>query len=129
MRLALSDADLTPADVGHVNANGLGERQADLNEAAAIRDVFGDRASTVPVTAPKSFLGNSGAACGTLELAASLFSLRNGVVPATINCNNLDEECGLNVVRGGHLAIENKVVLSVNVTTNGQAAAIVVCGA
>jgi 3-oxoacyl-[acyl-carrier-protein] synthase II len=129
MRLALRDADLSPADVGHVNANGLGETQADLNEAAAIKDVFGDRTSAVPVTAPKSFLGNSGAACGSLELAASLFGLRNGVVPATLNCDDLDEKCGLNVVHGEHLATDNKVVLNVNVTSNGQAAAMVVCGA
>jgi 3-oxoacyl-[acyl-carrier-protein] synthase II len=129
MRLALRDADLSPADVGHVNANGLGETQADRNEAAAIKEVFGDYAATVPVTAPKSFLGNSGAACGTLELATSLFGLRHGVVPATINCKNPDEECGLNIVHGEHLATENKVVLNVNVTSNGQAAAMVVCGA
>lgn len=129
MNLALRDADLSPADVGHVNANGLGETQADLDEAAAIKAVFGDRGASVPVTAPKSYLGNSGAACGTLELAASLVALRHGVVPATINCDNVDEECGLNVVHGEHLPVDNKVVLNVNVTSNGQASALVVCGA
>lgn len=127
MNTALRDADVSPADVGHINANGLGEKQADLYEARAIQEVFGS-ASTVPVTAPKSFLGNSGAACGSLELATSLVGLRHGVVPATINCESLDDECRLNVVRGEHLAVDNKVLLNVNVTANGQASAMVVCG-
>lgn len=129
MRLALRDADISPSDVGHVNAHGLGGTQSDLDEARAIRAVFGDAASIVPVTAMKSLLGNSGAACGTLELAASLIGLRHGVVPATINYSHPDEACGLNIVHGEHLPIDNKVVLNVNVTSNGQAAALVVCGA
>jgi len=128
MNSALRSADISPSDVGHVNAHGLGEKQSDLDEARAIKTVFGEAASTIPVTAMKSLLGNSGAACGTLELAASLVGLKNGVVPATINCDSPDEDCGLNVVRGEHLPIQNKVVLNVNVTANGQAAAMVVCG-
>lgn len=129
MQSALRHADISPADVGHINAHGLGGKQSDLDEARAIRNVFGDVASTVPVTGMKSLLGNSGAACGTLELAASLVGLQNGVVPATINCDSPDEECDLNIVRGEHLPVQNKVVLNVNVTSSGQAAAMVVCGA
>jgi len=129
MKSAMRDADISPADIGHINAHGLGEQQSDLAEANAIQDVFGDRAATVPVTAPKSFLGNSGAACGTLELAASLCGLKQGVVPATISCENPDEACGLNIVRGDVLPVQNKTVLNVNVTASGQAAALVICGA
>lgn len=128
MSSALRSADIGPSDVGHINAHGLGEKQSDVDEAQAIKAVFGEAASTVPVTAMKSLLGNSGAACGTLELAASLVGLKNGVVPATINCDSPDEDCGLNIVRDEHLPIQNKLVLNVNVTANGQAAAMVVCG-
>jgi 3-oxoacyl-[acyl-carrier-protein] synthase II len=125
---ALKDAGISSDDVGHINAHGLGVQAIDRAEADAIKDVFGNRAATVPVTAPKSFLGNSGAACGMLEIATSLFGLKNGVVPATINYSPDTTDCGLNVVHGEALSIDNKVFLNVNVTGNGQAAALVCCG-
>jgi 3-oxoacyl-[acyl-carrier-protein] synthase II len=125
---ALKDAGISPADVGHINAHGLGVQEIDRAEADAIRDVFGDRASSIPVLAPKSFLGNSGAACGMLELSASLFGLKNGVIPATINYSPETTDYGLNVVHGEAQPIDNKVFLNVNVTGNGQAAALVCCG-
>lgn len=122
MRIALRDAGLTPQDIGHINAHGLGERVGDREEAAAIRDVFGDLADTIPVTSLKGYLGNSGAACGTLELAGSLLALRKGVIPHTINCDEPDPECGLNIVRGQPQPAKNKVVMNLNVTLVGQAA-------
>jgi 3-oxoacyl-[acyl-carrier-protein] synthase II len=128
MRAALRDADLSPDAVGHVHAHGLGTKQSDIDEAQAIREVFGEFAEKVPVTALKSAIGNSGSACGTLELAGSLVALRHGVIPATLNYENRDPECPLNVVHGELLPTSNKVVLNVNVTHAGQAAALVVCG-
>ncbi len=129
MTSALRDADISPGDVGHINAHGLGGRESDVIESHAIHDVFGESASTVPVTSIKGNIGNSGAASGTLELAASLLGLKNGVIPATLNCTEKADECDLNVVTGEHLATSNKVVLNINVTSNGQAAVIVACGA
>ncbi len=129
MRNALSDADLSPADVGHVNAHGLGTIRCDINEAAAIHNVFGKRAETVPVTALKSCLGNSGAGAGTLELAGSLMALKHGFVPATLNYESPDPACILNIVHTKPLPMTNKIVLNINVTSQGQASALVVCGA
>ena len=121
MRNALSSADLEPGDIGHINAHGLGGRLSDLQEARAIHDVFGDAAANVPVVGLKGFWGNSGAGDGALELAASLLALRNGVVPFTLNCDDPDPECGLNVVRGEPLAAGNKVVMNLSFTRVGQA--------
>jgi 3-oxoacyl-[acyl-carrier-protein] synthase II len=90
--------------------------------------VFGESASTVPVTAFKSVIGNSGAACGTLELAASLIGLQHGVVPATLNYSTPDDDCKLNIITGEPLKMDNKLFLTVNVTAYGQAAALVACG-
>ena len=129
MRAAISDADLSPADVGHINAHGLGTKQGDIDEAAAIQDVFDEHAATVPVAALKSCLGNSGAGSGTLELAGSLLALKHGVVPAGLNYDSPDPACPLNVVHTEPLAVANKVVLNINVTSQGQASALVVCGA
>jgi 3-oxoacyl-[acyl-carrier-protein] synthase II len=129
MRAALKEAGLTPADVGHINAHGLGSPRSDVEEARAIHDVFGNRASEVPVTAIKSYFGNAGAGCGTLELAASLLALQHGVVPKTLNFETPDPECPLNVVHGEPLPASNKVVLKTNVTRMGQASAVVLQGA
>lgn len=128
IKKALNDAGISPADIGHINAHGLGYQQIDRAEAEALHDVFGDKAASIPVTAAKSFLGNSGAASGTLELATSLFGLKHGVVPATINYKPDTSDYGLNVVHGSALPIENKVFLNVSVTSNGQSAALVCCG-
>lgn len=128
IRTALERAGVTPSDIGHINAHGLGTRQTDIDEANAIHEVFGDVASTVPVTAFKSAVGNSGAACGTLELAASLIGLQQGVVPATLNYSTPDDNCKLNVVHNAPLKTDNKLFLNVNVNAFGQAAALVACG-
>lgn len=125
---ALERAGVSPSDIGHINAHGLGGKQTDIDEAKAIHDVFGDSASTVPVTAFKSAVGNSGAACGTLELAASLIGLQHGVIPATLNYSAPDDNCRLNVVHGEPLKTDNKLFVTVNVTAFGQAAALVACG-
>jgi 3-oxoacyl-[acyl-carrier-protein] synthase II len=127
MRAALKSAGLTPDQVGHVNAHGLGTPEIDRCEAQAILDVFGsDLGRRVPVTAIKSYLGNSGAGSGTLELAASLVGLSHGLVPPTLNYETPDPECPLNVVAGEPLPMSNRVVLKVNVTRMGQASAAVV---
>ena len=128
VRAALADADLSPADVGHIHAHGLAAREADIIEASAIVEVFGETAGQVPVTAMKSALGNSGAGCGTLELAASLLAVGHGVVPRTLNFEQPDVECPLDVVHGELRAVSNNVLLNLNVTTNGQASAIVAAG-
>lgn len=128
MRAALNDAGMTPNDIGHINAHGLATIESDLHEAQAIHDVFGDCAAKIPVTALKSYFGNSAAGCGLLELTGSLAGLAHGIVPPTLNYRNPDPACNLNIVSGGPLEIENRTFLKVNVTRVGQASAVVVAG-
>jgi 3-oxoacyl-[acyl-carrier-protein] synthase II len=129
MRSALQDAGMNPEEIGHINAEGLGEKETDIAEARAIQQVFGKNASRVPVTALKSILGNSGSGSGSLELAGSLLGLREGIIPATLNYETPDPECPLNVVHGEPLGIENKVVMNLNVTRMGQASVSIMEGA
>lgn len=129
VRLALKDSGVTAAEIGHINAHGLGDSIVDIEEAAAIGDVFGERTASIPVLAAKSFLGNSGAACGMLELASSLIAMQHGCIPATANYSQPDPQCPLNVVHGPMASISNKLLLKINVTGHAQAAAVVVCGA
>ena len=127
MRGALRDAGLRPDQIGHINAHGLGTKEVDIAESQAILDVFGEELGRrIPVTAPKSFLGNSGAGSGLLELAASVVGLSRGLIPYTLNYETPDPECPLNIVADQPQSIENRVVLGINVTRIGQAAAVIV---
>jgi 3-oxoacyl-[acyl-carrier-protein] synthase II len=128
MQAALRDADLTPDDIGHVNANAMGSTVGDLQEALAIHDVFGARGSRIPVTALKSVLGNSGSGCGSLEFAGPLLGAHHGLVPPTQNVIQPDPACNVNVVRGEALPEANRTFIKVSVTRRGQAAAIVARG-
>ncbi len=126
MKAALRDSGLTPDQIGHINAHGLGTPQMDKDEADAIHEVFGSLAEKTPVTALKSSLGNSGASCGTIEIAGSLAGMKEGVVPPTLNYRVPDPECRLNIVSDKPRAVSSRIFLNVNVTSMGQASALVV---
>ncbi len=126
MRVAIRDAGLTPDQIGHINAHGLGTPQMDRDEARAIHEVFGPGAEKIPVTALKSSLGNSGASCGTIELAGSLAGLTQGVIPPTLNYRVPDPECRLDIVPEKPRPVANRIFLNANVTAMGQASVLVV---
>jgi 3-oxoacyl-[acyl-carrier-protein] synthase II len=94
MRGALDDAGMSPADVDYVNAHGTSTPLNDSNEATAIAKVFGDAAATLSVSSTKSMTGHMLGAAGAVELIASLLSIRDQVVPPTINYCNPDPACG-----------------------------------
>ena len=126
IRAAFRDAGVAPDQIGHINANASGEPEADAAEAQAILETFGDAAAKVPVTAIKSFVGNAGSGCGTIELAASICGLAHGVIPHTLNFATPDPKCPLDVVHGEPRAAQNKVFLKISCTSLGQASALVV---
>ena len=118
---ALRSANLQPADIGHVNANGVSTIADDRLEAQAIRDVLGD----TPVTALKSYFGNLGAGTGVVEMAGSILSFAAGEVPRTLNYEQPDPACPVNVIHGEPLAGSAPVALIVKRSGTGQVAAIV----
>ncbi len=126
MHQALREAQLEPADIGHVNAHGDSTRAGDRREAAAIRAVLGPE---VPVTAPKSFFGNLGAGSGAVELAASVLALQEGQVPFTLNYEMPDPECDIRVVRDAPLPAPRGTALVLNQSSLGQAVAVVLAQA
>ncbi|MCA5894561.1 beta-ketoacyl-[acyl-carrier-protein] synthase family protein [Isoptericola sp. NEAU-Y5] len=95
IELAIRDAGLEPADVGLVHAHATSTPSGDLNEARALRSVFGD---PPPVTATKASTGHLLGASGALGALAALFAMRDGVVPPTLNLDEQDPEVGLDVV-------------------------------
>jgi 3-oxoacyl-[acyl-carrier-protein] synthase II len=98
MHLALADADLSPADIGQINAHGTSTPLNDAAEAAAITAVFG--AGAVPVTSTKGVTGHALGAAGALEAVALLLSFDKALIPPTAGTTQLDEEFDIDVVLG-----------------------------
>lgn len=123
---AISRSGLSPDEIGHINACGSGNPVRDQLEAAGLHRVFGARASSVPVTAVKSYMGSAGSGSALCELAASLLSLQHGLIPKTLNFSTPDATNALNVVHGEHQSAPNGLFLKTSVTRVGQASAVVV---
>jgi nodulation protein E len=98
MRSALRDGDLAPEQVGYINAHGTATEANDRMESAAIHDVFGSRASKLPVSSTKSMHGHTLGAAGAIEAVATVLALQKGVLPPTANFTELDPQCELDVV-------------------------------
>ena len=100
MTRAIQLADLTPADIDHVNAHATGTSVGDLAEGKAINNALGPHGGNAAVYAPKSALGHSVGAVGAVESILTVMALRDQVVPPTLNLVNLDPEIDLDVVAG-----------------------------
>jgi 3-oxoacyl-[acyl-carrier-protein] synthase II len=98
MEMALRKAGLSPDDVDLINAHGTSTPLNDKMESAAIRSLFGDRANDVLVNSTKSMIGHGLGAAGALETIAALQSIVEGIVHPTLNYENPDPECNVNVV-------------------------------
>lgn len=123
-RGALSAAGLTPEDVDHFNAHGTGTLHNDIAETQAIHDVFGARASCLPVTAIKSTTGHLLGAAGSAEAIASILTLRTGTIPPTLHYETPDPECNLSIVAGSARTLALRTVLSNSAGIGGCNAAL-----
>jgi beta-ketoacyl ACP synthase len=98
MSRAIQLAGLSPADIDHVNAHATGTVVGDVAEGKAINTALGTHRP--PIYAPKSALGHSVGAVGGVESILTLLALRDGVIPPTLNLENLDPQIDLDVVAG-----------------------------
>ncbi|HVP66353.1 MAG TPA: beta-ketoacyl-ACP synthase II [Anaeromyxobacteraceae bacterium] len=99
MRMALAEAGLRPEQVGYVNTHGTSTPQGDIAECQAIRKVFGSWADGgLCVSSTKSMTGHMLGAAGGVEAIVSILALSRGVIPPTINVEQQDPECRLDVV-------------------------------
>ena len=96
MTAALADAQLAPGEVGYINAHATSTELGDASEAKAVRKVFGSQPP--PTSATKSMTGHLLGAAGATEAAASILAMLRGKLPPTINYENPDPECDLDVV-------------------------------
>ena len=98
MRNALQDAGLNPEDVDYVNAHGTSTPVGDVAETMAIHKAFGAHASHLAVSSTKSMTGHLLGAAGGIEAIFSVLSMRDSVIPPTINLDNQDPDCDLDYV-------------------------------
>jgi len=122
IRGALLDAGLSPGDIGHVNADGLGTVAEDSLEAKAIRAELGD----CPTTSLKGYFGNLGSGAGAVELVGSLLGLQQGLIPPTRNCEQIAPDCPVNVVQHKPLPTKSTTALKLNTALGGRTYALVV---
>lgn len=85
MRLALEDADMSPADIDYINVHGTSTPLGDIAEVKAIQQVFGEHAYDLNISSTKSMTGHLLGAAGAIEAIAGIIAIQHGFVPPTIN--------------------------------------------
>ena len=95
---ALADAGISPGEVAYLSTHGTSTVLGDAAEAAAVHRVFGQAASVLPASALKSMTGHMLGASGALETAFAAMTLLTGIVPPTINLDEKDRDCDLNII-------------------------------
>lgn len=100
MAKALRAADLSPADIVHVNAHGTSTPQGDLTEASSIASALGDAVERCVVTSTKSMTGHLLGSAGALETFATVMALKERRVPPTINIETLEPGLGIDIANG-----------------------------
>jgi 3-oxoacyl-[acyl-carrier-protein] synthase II len=121
----LQSAAVSADGIGHLHAHGLSTRTCDIEEAAAIAQVFGGRSRPLPITATKSYCGNLGAGSGMVELAASLLALGQNRLPRVLNYETPDPDCPVAVVTGDATPAGDSFI-TLSVTPQGQAGGLLV---
>ncbi len=125
MRWALQEAKIDPSDVDYINAHGTSTRLNDQMETTAVKRVFGEGASALPMSSIKSMIGHLIGAAGAVEAAALALTLNDGVLPPTINYSQRDPLCDLDYVPNTAREIPVRVGLSTSFGFGGQNAALV----
>ena len=97
MRDAIKDAGIKPEDIDYVNVHGTSTPAGDIPELKAVAGVLGDHVYNVNISSTKSMTGHLLGAAGAAEALACIFAITHGVVPPTINCENLDPEIDPNL--------------------------------
>jgi 3-oxoacyl-[acyl-carrier-protein] synthase II len=125
MRAALKDAKLSPDDISYVNAHGTSTPIGDTLETIAVKRVFGDRATKMPVSSTKSMTGHLLGGAGGLEGGICVLALRDQIVPPTINQETPDPNCDLDYVPNVARKTEVEYALSNSFGFGGTNAALI----
>ncbi len=125
MKEALRDSGISPGDVHYINAHGTATPVNDLAETKAIKNLFGERAAKIPVSAIKSMVGHCLGAAGAVEAVATILSVREDRIPPTINYQTPDPECDLDYVPNQSRTAAVEIALSNSFAFGGNNTALV----
>ncbi|KAA9027550.1 beta-ketoacyl-ACP synthase II [Niallia endozanthoxylica] len=125
MKMAINDAGLKPEDIDYINAHGTSTAYNDKFETAAIKEVFSDHARKLAISSTKSMTGHLLGAAGGIEAIISALTIKDGIIPPTINYQTPDPECDLDYVPNEARKQEVKAVLSNSLGFGGHNATIV----
>ncbi len=120
VRAALADAGLSDTEIDYINAHGTSTPENDKMEHLSLSTVFGERISSIPVSSNKSMIGHTLSAAGAIEAAFSLMTMREGVIPPTINYDHPDPAIALDVVPNVKREASVRTVLSNSFGFGGQ---------
>ncbi len=112
MRDALADARTNPEEIDYINAHASSTQVNDSNEARCIHEIFGARASTLPVSGTKPYTAHPLGATGAMEAAICCLAMTEGFLPPTLNYETPDSECRLNFLPNHGQELFPKKVLS-----------------
>ena len=112
MRRALQKANLRPEDIDYINAHGTSTEYNDRSETQAIKTCFGEHAYRLAVSSTKSMTGHTLGAAGAVEAIISIMTIRNGVIPPTINLHHPDPVCDLDYVPNEARRAEVNIAMS-----------------
>jgi 3-oxoacyl-[acyl-carrier-protein] synthase II len=112
VRLALKKAGVSPEEIDYINAHGTATVLNDRMETNVIKNVFGERARKIPISASKSMLGHLLGAAGSIEAVITILAMQRGIIPPTINLTHPDPECDLDYVPNAARQAEIKTAMS-----------------
>ena len=115
--LALKDANISPDDIGYVNAHGTATINGDIAESNMTENIFKRK---IPISSIKSYTGHTLGACGAIETILSIEMMNNNWYCPTLNLNNVDENCGnLDYIIGEGREVKNNIVMTNNFAFGG----------
>lgn len=125
MKAALRSACISPEEIDVISAHATSTKVGDISETMAIKKLFGEQAYQIPVTANKSMIGHMLGAAGGVEAIALAMSLKEGIIPPTINLEKPDPLCDLDYVPSVARHVKINTGLSNSFGFGGHNAAIV----
>jgi 3-oxoacyl-[acyl-carrier-protein] synthase II len=112
VRFALKKANLSPEDIDYISAHGTATVLNDRTETRVIKNVFGERAKQIPVSASKSMLGHLLGASGSIQAVITILAMNHGIAPPTVNLTHPDPECDLDYVPNKARPVKIKTAIS-----------------
>ena len=126
MKMALDEGNVHYSEVDYINAHGTSTYFNDKLETLAINTLFKEHARNINISSTKSMTGHLLGAAGGIEAIAATLALQTGIIPPTINYENVDEECNLNYTPNKAVKRDSKYALSNSLGFGGHNASILI---